>query len=201
MVRTWPCLSVGNALTMRSTVAAAPFVCSVPITRMPISAAVTAMLIVSWSRNSPTSTTSGSSRRAECSASAKPGLCTPTSRWLTRQFLRGCTNSIGSSMVRMWPLMRVLMSSIIAASEVDLPEPVLPVTRIRPLFNAAEAAHRLGHVELVERERLGGDGAEYRAEPADVAEHVDAETRDAGNAVGEVRTVLLLEAVASPCAA
>ena len=29
--------------------------------------------------------------------------------------------------------MRLLMSSIIAASEVDLPEPVLPVTRISPL--------------------------------------------------------------------
>ena len=35
-------------------------------------------------------------------------------------------------MVRMWPLTRELMSSIIAASVVDLPEPVLPVTRISP---------------------------------------------------------------------
>ena len=134
IVRTCSCLSVGKALTMRSTVAAAPLVCSVPITRMPISAAVTAMLMVSWSRSSPTSTTSGSSRRAECSASANPGLCVPTSRWLTRQLLRGCTNSIGSSIVRMWPFTRRLMSSIIAARVVDLPEPVLPVTRMSPLF-------------------------------------------------------------------
>ena len=34
----------------------------------------------------------------------------------------------------MWPFTRLLMSSIIAASVVDLPEPVLPVTRIRPLL-------------------------------------------------------------------
>ena len=37
-------------------------------------------------------------------------------------------------MVRMWPFTRELMSSIIAASVVDLPEPVLPVTRMRPLL-------------------------------------------------------------------
>ena len=42
-------------------------------------------------------------------------------------------------MVRMWPFTRALMSSIIAASVVDLPEPVLPVTRISPLL----ARHRL----------------------------------------------------------
>ena len=47
MVRTCDCLSAGNTLTMRSTVGAAPLVCSVPMTRMPISAAVTAMLMVS----------------------------------------------------------------------------------------------------------------------------------------------------------
>ena len=37
-------------------------------------------------------------------------------------------------MVRMCPFTRELMSSIIAASVVDLPEPVLPVTRISPLL-------------------------------------------------------------------
>ena len=48
-------------------------------------------------------------------------------------------------MVRMWPFTRVLMSSIIAASVVDLPEPVLPVTRIRPLFALAQLAHGVRH--------------------------------------------------------
>ena len=139
MVRTCPCLSAGKAFTIRSTAAAAPLVCSVAITRMPISAAVIAVLIVSRSRSSPTRTTSGSSRRAECSALEKDGACTPTSRWLTRQFFRGWMNSIGSSIVRMWPFSRTLRSSIIAASVVDLPEPVLPVTRMRPLLTL----HRL----------------------------------------------------------
>ena len=37
-------------------------------------------------------------------------------------------------MVRICPFSRVLMSSIIAASVVDLPDPVLPVTRISPLL-------------------------------------------------------------------
>src|SRR5581483_221481 len=119
IVRTCDCLSDGKTLMIRSTVGPAPLVCSVPMTRIPSSAAVTAMLMVSRSRNSPTRMTSGSSRNAECSAAAKLELCTPISRWLMRQFLRWCTNSIGSSMVRMWPRMRLLMSSIIAASVVD----------------------------------------------------------------------------------
>ena len=59
---------------------AAPLVCSVPITRMPISAADTATLMVSRSRISPTSTISGSSRSAERSASLKPRVSRLTSR-------------------------------------------------------------------------------------------------------------------------
>jgi hypothetical protein len=70
IVRTWFCLSAGKALTMRSIVGAAPFVCRVAMTRMPISAAVMAVEMVSRSRSSPTRITSGSSRRAESRASA-----------------------------------------------------------------------------------------------------------------------------------
>ncbi len=43
-----------------------------------------------------------------------------------------CTNSIGSSMVMMWPEEFVLRWSIKAASDVDFPEPVPPTKRIRP---------------------------------------------------------------------
>ena len=56
----------------------------------------------------------------------------PTSRWLTAERLCSCTYSIGSSMVRMWQARWVLIWSIIAASVVDLPEPVGPVTSTRP---------------------------------------------------------------------
>ena len=48
------------------------------------------------------------------------------------QFLCECRNSIGSSMVRMCSCRSRLILSIMAASVVDLPLPVGPVTRIRP---------------------------------------------------------------------
>ena len=37
------------------------------------------------------------------SAAANDSVIGPTSRWLIRHFLDSCTNSIGSSTVRMWP--------------------------------------------------------------------------------------------------
>ncbi len=51
----------------------------------------------------------------------------PTSRWLIAERLSACTNSIGSSIVTMCLLIVWFMWSIIAASVVDLPEPVVPV--------------------------------------------------------------------------
>ena len=117
---------------MRSTVLGAVCVCSVPKTRWPVSAAVIAVEIVSRSRISPTRITSGSWRSAARSASAKPFASAPISRWLTMQLLCRCRNSIGSSIVMMWSFRVRLISSIIAASVVDLPEPVGPVTRTRP---------------------------------------------------------------------
>jgi len=68
--------------TTRSIVLAAEDVCNVPNTRWPVSAAVSASRIVSRSRNSPTSTMSGSSRSAERKALANDSVCGPTSRWL-----------------------------------------------------------------------------------------------------------------------
>src|SRR5688572_8836870 len=47
-------------------------------------------------------------------------------------FLSRCRNSIGSSMVMMCSVRWALMKSIMAASVVDLPDPVVPVHRIRP---------------------------------------------------------------------
>ncbi len=85
-------------------VLAALEVCSVPNTKWPVSAAVMARRMVSRSRISPTRIASGSSRRAERSAVAKRQRhAARTSRWLIRHFFDSCTNSIGSSTVRMWP--------------------------------------------------------------------------------------------------
>ena len=60
-----------------------------------------------------------------------------TSRWFTRHFLCWWTNSIGSSIVMMCSVRSELILSTMAASVVDLPEPVGPVTRIRPLGRSA----------------------------------------------------------------
>ncbi len=96
------CSLAGKTLMMRSTVLDALFVCRVPKTIVPFSAAERAMEIVSRSRISPTRTRSGSSRPADLSASAKPVAWVPISRWWMRHFLFACTNSIGSSIVMTW---------------------------------------------------------------------------------------------------
>ncbi len=65
-------------------------------------------------------------------AAAKDCASAPSSRWLTMHFLCPCRNSIGSSIVMMCSSREPLIASIIAASEVDLPEPVGPVTSTKP---------------------------------------------------------------------
>ncbi len=125
--------AAGKTSITRSMVLAAEVVCRVPNTRCPVSAAVSARRMVSRSRISPTRMMSGSSRRAERKASEKPRVSLCTSRWLTRQRFDSCTNSMGSSMVRIWSYRLSLIKSTIAARVVDLPEPVGPVTNTRPL--------------------------------------------------------------------
>ena len=63
----------------------------------------------------------------------------PTSRWLMSERLSTCRNSIGSSIVTMWRARVELMWSIIAASVVDLPEPVVPVSRTMPRSSSASS--------------------------------------------------------------
>jgi len=118
---------------MRLMVDTALLVCSVAKTRCPVSLMVSAASIVSRSRISPTSTTSGSCRSTYLSAFLNPSVSLPTSRWLTTESLCMCRYSIGSSIVMMCRRCSVLILSMIAASVVDLPEPVGPVTSTRPL--------------------------------------------------------------------
>ena len=117
---------------IRLTVSVAFSVWRVEKTRWPVSAACSATDIVSGSRISPTRMTSGSSRSAARSATAKLVESWPISRWLTTQLISSCMNSIGSSIVMMWSFRLRLMKSTIAASVVDLPEPVMPVQRTSP---------------------------------------------------------------------
>ena len=126
------CWSGGKASMTRSIVCAALFVCRVERTRWPVSAAVSTVCIVSTSRISPTMITSGSWRNEFFSASRKLGVSVPTSRCEMAAVLSWKRNSIGSSMVTMCSGSLSETCEIIAASVVDLPEPVGPVTSTRP---------------------------------------------------------------------
>ena len=88
---------------MRSSAWLALLACSVAMHRWPVSANATACSIVSRSRISPIRITSGAWRSVFFSACSQPSVSMPTSRCVTMQFLCGCTNSTGSSIVMMWP--------------------------------------------------------------------------------------------------
>ena len=81
--------------------------------------------------------TSGAWRSVFFSAASQSSVSSPTSRWVTMQFLCGCTNSTGSSIVMMWPWLLTLRQSTMAASVVDLPEPVAPTRMVRPRLDMA----------------------------------------------------------------
>ena len=116
----------------RSIVAGALLVWTVAKTRIPKLASWSASFMVSLFRSSPIKITFGSSRPALRIAVAKLETSGPTSRCVTWAIFGWCTNSTGSSTVRMWQARVSLMWLIIAASVVDLPEPVGPVTSTRP---------------------------------------------------------------------
>ena len=103
----------------------------------------------------------------------------PTSRCVTSDICDGCTYSTGSSTVMMWPGEVRLRWSIIAASEVDLPEPVAPTTSTRPRLVIITSFSDLGQLQLLEVRDLGGDRPDHHADAALLDEDVDAKARDA----------------------
>ena len=148
------------------------------------------------SRISPTRITSGSWRSAAFRPSAKLGASWPISRWLTMQRLWRCRNSIGSSMVRMCSSRVSLISLISDASEVDLPEPVGPVTSTMPRGFLANSRTTVGRPSLLDRHRVRRDQTEGGAERAALEEGVDTEAADARNGVGEVQLPVGLQRLA-----
>ena len=181
---------------MRLTVSAASTVWTVESTRWPVSAALSAVWTVSSSRISPMRITSGSWRRTRRSARLNECVSWPTSRWLMIERLSRCRNSIGSSIVTMWRAKRSFMWSIIAASVVDLPEPVVPVTRMIPRSSSASSRMTGGSAELVDRADVERDRAADDRDRAALVEGVDAEAGDALDRVGEVDLALLGELLA-----
>ena len=193
--RIWDCWWAGKTSTMRLMVWAAEFVCRVAKVRWPVSAMRRADSIVSRSRISPISTTSGSSRRAARSAFVKEWVSAWTSRWFTTHFLCWWRYSIGSSIVIMCSWRSLLILSSMAARVVDLPEPVGPVTSTRPRGLSQIVAITGGRPELLEVADLVGNGAVDRGHRAALHEHVGAEAREALDAEAEVELEVLLEAV------
>lgn len=124
--------SSGKKLMMRSMAWFELLACSVARHRWPVSAYWMAYSIVSRSRISPIRITSGAWRSVFFSATCHDSVSTPTSRCVTTQFWCACTYSTGSSIVMIWPYELALRCPTMAASEVDLPEPVAPTTITRP---------------------------------------------------------------------
>ena len=118
---------------MRSTVCTASGVWMVASTRCPVSAAVSAVEIVSRSRISPITTTSGSWRSTWRRASPKLWVSLVISRCFTMLRRLRWMNSMGSSTVMIIRCCSSLIWLMMAASVLVLPLPVGPVTNIRPL--------------------------------------------------------------------
>ena len=171
---------------MRLIVSVASSVCSVENTRWPVSAASSAVSMVSKSRISPTRMTSGSWRSALRSACANDRVSTDDFALVDDR-----------PVVAMEELDRVFDGhDVRAAVVVD----VVDHRRERRALAAAggagdehEAAlfvgdplQHLRQAELVDRADLHGNDAEDQADRAALLEHVAAEPAEAGDAVGEV---------------
>ena len=189
IARTWCCRSPGKVSMMRSTVLCALLVCSVPNTRCPVSAAVSARAMVSRSRISPTRITSGSSRSAALSAVAKLSVCGPTSRWFTSAFL-----------LRVDELDGILDGEDVLrprlVDQVDHGRERRRLARSRgarhqhqPLVEVRELADHVGEPDLLRGGDLGGDDAEHRPRPPVLAEEVAAKARRPRDLVGKVQVV------------
>src|SRR6266566_541570 len=130
--RTSSCWCGGKKEITRLMVWVQSVVCNVENTRCPVSAALSAVSSVSMSRISPIRITSGSWRSTCRSAEWNDSVSLPTSRCEMFDRLSRCRNSIGSSMVMTLTRRLELIWLIIAASAVDFPDPVTPVTSTSP---------------------------------------------------------------------
>ncbi len=193
MLRAWLCWWGGKKSSMRLIDSVASTVWIVERTRWPVSAADRAVWTVSSSRISPTRITSGSWRRTRRRARLNEAVSMPTSRWLIAERLSECTNSIGSSIVTMCLLIVLFMWSIIAASVVDLPEPVVPVSRTIPRSSSASSRTTVGRdSSSIVLMRWGMARQTIEIAPP-LLEGVDPEAGHTLDFVGEVDLVLLGE--------
>ena len=197
-MRICSCCAAGKTSMMRSTVFGALEVCSVPNTRWPVSAAVSASEMVSRSRISPTRMTSGSSRSAPRSAAVNDSVCAADLALVDQALLRGVHE-----------LDRILDGEDVAlVGLVDVVDHRRQRGRLagagragdqhQPLLLVAELLQDRRQAEILERHDLGRDGAEDRALAAAAAKDVDAEAGDVAELEREVDIVGFLERLAQP---
>jgi hypothetical protein len=86
----------------------------------------------------------------------------------------------------------------IAASVVDLPEPVGPVTSTRPRGWSASSSKIFGALEVFQRQDLGRNGPHHRRRATVLDEGIDAEARQVRHREGKVALqVLFVDACAA----
>ena len=186
---------------MRSTVLAASMVCSVDITRWPVSDASSAVSIVSRSRISPTRMTFGACRSAARKRQAERRRVAVQFALVNRGLL-----------VRVQELDRILdrqdvdrarvvHRSTIAASVEDLPDPVGPVTSTMPLRRPTMVVELGRQVQFVERRNARRDDAHDDGVRGALPEDVDAEAapcrqQTTGRPSRRVRAVAAATAIA-----
>ena len=102
---------------------------------------------------------------------------------------------MGSSIVIMCSSRSVLILSSMAASVVDLPEPVGPVTSTSPRGLSHMPFTTVRQAQRVETLDLPWNGPEHRAHRAALIEHVAAEARQVLQAERKVQLQIFFEAV------
>ena len=95
---------------------------------------------------------------AQHAAHARPNdaVSIPTSRWLMIDGRSRCRYSIGSSIVTMCRDLVSLMWLMIAASVVDLPEPVVPGEQDQPALLVGDSLDHRGQPEFVDVRTVNG---------------------------------------------
>ena len=174
---------------MRLTVSWASVVCSVDMTKCPVSAAESAARTVSSSRISPTRMTSGSWRMAARRAEPKSAVSSPTSRWLIIASL-SCVDHLDRILDgHHVDLAARLIRSIIAGERRRLAAAGRSGDEHEPARLEGELADGRRQAEVLERDGTQADPPEDDAHAAPAAEGVDAEAPDSGQREGEVDLV------------
>src|SRR6059036_799677 len=177
---------------MRLMLSIAELVCSVANARCPVSAIVSAAAMVSRSRISPTSTTSGSCRSAYLRAAEKLLVSVPISRWFTMQLWCRWMNSIGS--YRDDVALELLVDLVDHGRERRaLARPRRPRHQHQPARLFGELCHHPRQPQVLEGPHVERNLPDDERHAPPLLEAVAAEPRQVLDSEGKVELVLRLE--------